>query len=100
MPAILTVLRHHNDPTPRTPNPELRAPNPERPNVSADFYTRYDPLPGIKVDGMDCFAVKQSVQFAREWTMSGLCVCERERDRVSERERESEREGGRECVSV
>jgi len=36
-----------------------------------DFYTRYDPLPGIKVDGMDCFSVKLAVQFARDWCMSG-----------------------------
>jgi len=36
-----------------------------------DFYTRYDPLPGIKVDGMDCFSVKLATQFAREYCMSG-----------------------------
>jgi len=36
-----------------------------------DFYTRYDPLPGIKVDGMDCFSVKSAVQFARDHCMTG-----------------------------
>ncbi|EKX43264.1 hypothetical protein GUITHDRAFT_95428, partial [Guillardia theta CCMP2712] len=36
-----------------------------------EFYRRYDPLPGIKVDGMDVFSVKQCCKFARDYCLSG-----------------------------
>ncbi|PVU91424.1 hypothetical protein BB559_001402 [Furculomyces boomerangus] len=42
-----------------------------RASSNTDYYTRGDLIPGIRVNGMDVLAVKQSIQFAREWTTSG-----------------------------
>mmetsp|Transcript_61970 Transcript_61970/g.166305 ORF Transcript_61970/g.166305 Transcript_61970/m.166305 type:complete len:417 (-) Transcript_61970:122-1372(-) len=39
---------------------------------NAEFYTRYDPLPGLKVDGMDAFSVKAATAAARKHCMDGL----------------------------
>lgn len=42
-----------------------------RASSNVDFYTKYDPLPGLKVDGMDTFSVKAAVAFARKHCMEG-----------------------------
>lgn len=42
-----------------------------RASSNVDFYTKYDPLPGLKVDGMDAFSVKAAVAYARKHCMEG-----------------------------
>ncbi|KAI7897983.1 dehydrogenase E1 component-domain-containing protein [Cokeromyces recurvatus] len=43
----------------------------ERSSASIEYYKRGDYIPGIRANGMDIFAVKKAVQWARDWTISG-----------------------------
>ena len=43
----------------------------ERSSANRVFYTRGDPIPGLKVNAMDILAVKQSIKFAQRWTREG-----------------------------
>ncbi|KAI9480704.1 MAG: dehydrogenase E1 component-domain-containing protein [Benjaminiella poitrasii] len=42
----------------------------ERSSASVEYYKRGDYIPGIRVNGMDVFAMKKAVQWARDWTIS------------------------------
>lgn len=45
--------------------------------ANTKYYTRLDPIPGIKADGQHLFAVREVMKFAREWCISGkgpICV--------------------------
>jgi len=35
------------------------------------YYTRLNPIPGIKIDGMHLFAVRETLKFARDWCIAG-----------------------------
>jgi pyruvate dehydrogenase E1 component alpha subunit len=39
--------------------------------VAAKFYTRGDYIPGMKLDGMDVFAVRLATQYARQHAAEG-----------------------------
>lgn len=43
----------------------------ERSTVNTKYYTKLTPMPGFKISGMDLFAVREGVKFAREWCLSG-----------------------------
>jgi len=43
----------------------------ERASANTEFYTRYDYIPGLWLDGMDVLAVKKGFEFAAEWCRSG-----------------------------
>ncbi|KAK9718828.1 alpha subunit of pyruvate dehydrogenase [Basidiobolus ranarum] len=43
----------------------------KRSSASTDYFKRGDYIPGIKVNGMDVFAVYQACKYARDWTTSG-----------------------------
>lgn len=43
----------------------------DRASANPDFYTRGDYVPGIRVDGMDVFAVQKACEWARDWMTSG-----------------------------
>nr|AAV32068.1 pyruvate dehydrogenase E1 alpha subunit [Nyctotherus ovalis] len=42
-----------------------------RATPNTKYYTKLAPIPGIKGDGMDLFAVREIIKFAREWCLSG-----------------------------
>lgn len=39
--------------------------------ANTNYYTRLDPIPGIKIDGQNLFAVRETMKFAREWCIQG-----------------------------
>ena len=43
----------------------------ERAAANTKYYTRLDPIPGIKADGQHLFAVRELLKYAREWCISG-----------------------------
>jgi len=42
-----------------------------RASSNQKMYTRLDPIPGIKIDGQNIFAVRETLKFAREWCIAG-----------------------------
>lgn len=45
--------------------------------ANPQYYTRLDPIPGIKIDGQNMFAVRETMKFARKWCLDGngpICV--------------------------
>ncbi|KAM0787209.1 hypothetical protein ACM66B_006448 [Microbotryomycetes sp. NB124-2] len=42
-----------------------------RSSSNTKYFTRGDLIPGLQVNGMDVLAVKQAVEFAKNWTQSG-----------------------------
>lgn len=42
----------------------------KRSSANPEYYTRGDAIPGLWVDGMDVFAVKESARFAKEWALA------------------------------
>ena len=42
-----------------------------RSTPNTKYYTKLFPIPGFKSDGMNFFAVREAVKFAREWCLSG-----------------------------
>ena len=42
-----------------------------RATPNTKYYTKLYPIPGFKGDGMNLFAVREAVKFAREWCLSG-----------------------------
>ena len=42
-----------------------------RGSANFQFYRRCDYIPGLRVDGMDLFAVMEATRWAREWCLSG-----------------------------
>ena len=43
----------------------------ERASSNCNYYSRLDRIPGFRVDGMNIFAMRESIKFAREWCISG-----------------------------
>ena len=43
----------------------------ERSSSNTEYFTRGDKIPGIQANGMDIIAVKQAVQYTRDWVTSG-----------------------------
>lgn len=43
----------------------------ERAAANTKYYTRLDPIPGIKGDGQHLFAVREIIKYAREWCLAG-----------------------------
>lgn len=42
-----------------------------RATPNTKYYTKLAPIPGAKADGMDLFAVREIIKFARQWCLSG-----------------------------
>lgn len=42
-----------------------------RATANTKYYTKLYPMPGFKGDGMDLFAVREAIKFARQWCLSG-----------------------------
>ena len=43
----------------------------ERAASNINYYSRLDQIPGFRMDGMNIFAVREGIKFAREWCISG-----------------------------
>lgn len=43
----------------------------QRAAANTKYYTRLDPIPGIKIDGQHLFSVRETLKFARQWCLSG-----------------------------
>jgi pyruvate dehydrogenase E1 component alpha subunit len=48
-----------------------------RATPNTKYYTKLDPIPGVKADGQHLFAVREIMKYAREWCLAGkgpICV--------------------------
>jgi pyruvate dehydrogenase E1 component alpha subunit len=43
----------------------------ERSSASTDYYKRAGYIPGLRVDGMDVFAVKEALRYGKQWILDG-----------------------------
>ena len=49
----------------------------ERVCANPKLYSRLDPVPGLRIDGQNVFAVRETIRFARKWCLEGkgpICV--------------------------